>query len=128
MPLPSSSLSRTKAIDKGDEVGSARPNLKKRAASEGKILKPTSRVAELPKTKLTFVKGQFVDMSTEEGRAFAEMFAAKKEDDDGSLSDVSVRGVVVSLFYYLRIVPSPLYHEDTYLVFYVRLIHQATVG
>jgi len=98
VPLSSSSLSsRTEAVDEGDEVGSARPNLGRRAASAqmltGQILKPTRRVTELPKTQLTFVNGQFVDLSTEEGRKFAEMFAAKKEDDDGSSPDVSVRGV-----------------------------------
>lgn len=90
VPLSSSSfLSTTKSIDEGDEVGSLRSNLERRA-TDGQLLKPTSRVAELPKTKLTFVNGQFVDMSK-----FPEMFA-KDESVDISLPGVGIRGVEVS--------------------------------
>ena len=100
VPLSSSSsVSKTiKPIDEGEEeVGSSRPNLERRA-TEGQILKKsTSRGVKLPKAKFTFVNGQFVDMSTDEGREFAEMCAANKEGDDESSPDVSVRGVKVSV-------------------------------
>lgn len=88
VPLSSSFLS-TISIDEGDEDGSLRPHLERRA-TEGQLLKPTSRVAELPKTKLTFVNGQFVDMSK-----FAEM-SAKDESVGESSPGVGVHGVEVS--------------------------------
>ena len=88
VPLSSSFLS-TISIDEGDEVGSLRSHLERRA-TEGQLLKPTSTVAELPKTKLTFVNGQFVDMSK-----FAEI-SAKDESVDESLPGVGVHGVKVS--------------------------------
>jgi len=85
--VPSSLLLSTiKSIDEGDEAGSSRPNLERRA-TEGEILKPVSRVAELPKTKLTFVNGQFVDMSK-----YPEMFAKEKNLDE-SLPGVGVHDV-----------------------------------
>ena len=106
VPLSSSSsVSKTiKPIDESEEeVGSSRPNLERRA-TEGQILKKsTSRGVKLPKAKFTFVHGQFVDMSTEEGREFAEMCAANKKDDDESSPDVSVCGVKVSVLYNCRI-------------------------
>mmetsp|Transcript_4063 Transcript_4063/g.6966 ORF Transcript_4063/g.6966 Transcript_4063/m.6966 type:complete len:788 (-) Transcript_4063:2068-4431(-) len=91
---PSISRTTSKSIDEGDdEVVASRPNLERRN-TESQILKPASdRLVKLPKTKLTFVNGQFVDVSTEEGRKFAEMFDAREEDVDGSSPDVSVRGV-----------------------------------
>jgi len=88
LPPPSISRTTSKSIDE-------RPNLERRN-TESQILKPTSsRSVKLPKTKLTFVNGQFVDVSTEEGRNFAKMFDAREEDVDvdGSSPDVSVRGV-----------------------------------
>lgn len=88
-PLSSSFLS-TNSIDEGDEVGSLRTHLERRA-TEGQLLKPTSRVLELPKTKLTFVDGQFVDMSK-----FPEM-CSKDESVDESLPGVGVRGFEVSV-------------------------------
>ncbi len=90
--VPSSLLLSTiKSIHEGNEVGSSRPNLERRA-TEGQILKPASRVAELPKTKLTFVNGQFVDVSK-----YPEMFAKEKNLDE-SIPGVGVHGVEVSVY------------------------------
>jgi len=95
--LPPPSISRTTSKSTGE-----RPNLERRN-TESQILKPTSsRSIKLPKTKLTFVNGQFVDVSTEEGRNFAEKFDAMEEDVDGSSPDVSVRGVEEDLRFVIR--------------------------
>ena len=128
---PSISRTTSKSIDEGgDEVVASRPNLERRNTE------PASRVVKLPKTKLTFVNGQFVDVSTEEGRTFAEMFDAREEDVDGSSSDVSVRGVEVSpsMLYYLRIGPLSCSmkiqrtHQTTYVhLLFCRLMSLAIV-
>jgi len=128
---PSISRTTSKSIDEGgDEVVASRPNLERRNTE------PARKVVKLPKTKLTFVNGQFVDVSTEEGRTFAEMFDAREEDVDGSSSDVSVRGVEVSpsMLYYLRIGPLSCSmkiqrtHQTTYVhLLFCRLMSLAIV-
>ena len=65
--------------------------------------KPAGDMAKLP--KLTFVNGQFVDLTTEEGRKIADSSTAKDEDAiNARCSDMErpspeggVRGVEVSI-------------------------------
>ncbi len=51
----------------------------------------------MPTTKLTFANGQFVDLTTEEGRKIAESSAAREKDADEPSHEGCVRGVEYAL-------------------------------
>jgi len=87
----------SKSVGEGDgEGGSSRPKLN-RGATEPQIMKPSSRGSKVPTTKLTFANGQFVDLTTEEGRKIAESSAAREKDADERSHEGCVRGVEVSV-------------------------------